>query len=187
MTMHSAKGLEFPIVVIGGLEEGLFPHSRSADDEAELEEERRLCYVGITRAQHRLVLTSAARRRVFGEYHSTDASRFIEEIPPNLLEEVPSTFASPYQSSFSQYRATPYGKGGGYRKAREEQPTYAYEDEDQSVPAGMKPGLRVKHPSFGVGTVLSVERLDDDTKLVVRFVSVGQKTLRAKFAKLEVA
>jgi DNA helicase-2/ATP-dependent DNA helicase PcrA len=136
MTMHSAKGLEFPIVIIGGLEEGLFPHSRSADDEAELEEERRLCYVGITRAQRRLVLTSAARRRVFGEYHSTDASRFIEEIPPNLVEEVPSTFASPYASSFSQFRGTPYGKGGGYRKAREEQPTYAYEDEDQSVPAG---------------------------------------------------
>src|SRR5687767_12274517 len=74
MTMHSAKGLEFPIVIMAGLEEGLFPHSRSTDDEAELEEERRLCYVGITRAQRRLVLTSAARRRVFGEYQSTDPS-----------------------------------------------------------------------------------------------------------------
>ena len=186
MTMHSAKGLEFPIVVISGLEEGLFPHSRSAEDEAELEEERRLCYVGITRAQRRLVLTSAARRRVFGEYHSTDPSRFIDEIPSELIEEVPSTFASP-QTSFSNFRATPYGKGGGYRKAREDQPAYAYENEDQSVPGGLKPGLRVKHPAFGVGTVLSVEPLDDDTKLVVRFASVGQKTLRAKFAKLEVA
>ena len=186
MTMHSAKGLEFPIVVISGLEEGLFPHSRSVEDEAELEEERRLCYVGITRAQRRLVLTSAARRRVFGEYHSTDPSRFIDEIPSELIEEVPSTFASP-QTSFSHFRATPYGKGGGYRKAREEQPAYAYENEDQSVPGGLKPGLRVKHPAFGVGTVLSVEPLDDDTKLVVRFASVGQKTLRAKFAKLEVA
>ena len=186
MTMHSAKGLEFPIVIMGGLEEGLFPHSRSADDEAELEEERRLCYVGITRAQRRLVLTSAARRRVFGEYHSTDASRFIDEIPAELIEEVPSTFANP-QTSFSHFRAAPYGKGGGYRKAREEQPAYAYENEDQSVPSGLKPGLRVKHPAFGVGTVLSVEPLDGDTKLVVRFASVGQKTLRAKFAKLEVA
>jgi DNA helicase-2/ATP-dependent DNA helicase PcrA len=186
MTMHSAKGLEFPVVVMGGLEEGLFPHSRSAEDEAELEEERRLCYVGITRAKRRLVLTSAARRRVFGEYHSTDPSRFIDEIPAELIEEVPSTFAAP-QQSFSHFRATAYGKGGGYRKAREEQPTYAYEDEDQSVPSGLKPGARVKHPSFGVGTILSVEPLDDDTKLIVRFASVGQKTLRAKFAKLEVA
>jgi DNA helicase II / ATP-dependent DNA helicase PcrA len=188
MTMHSAKGLEFPVVVISGLEEGLFPHSRSADDEAELEEERRLCYVAITRAERRLVLTSAARRRVFGEYQSSEPSRFIEEIPPGLIEEVPSTFVSPYSSSFSQFRTAPYGKGSGYRgRAREESSAYAYEDEDQSVPNGLKPGLRVRHPQFGVGTVLSVEPLDDDTKLVVRFNTVGQKTLRAKFAKLEVA
>ena len=185
MTMHSAKGLEFPIVVISGLEEGLFPHSRSAEDEAELEEERRLCYVGITRAQRRLVMTSAARRRVFGEYQSTDPSRFIDEIPRELVEEVPSSFVSPYQSSFSQFRANPYGKGG--RRVREETAAYAYEDEDQSVPAGLRPGLKVRHPHFGEGMVLSVEPLDDDTKLVVRFDSVGRKTLRAKFAKLEVA
>jgi DNA helicase-2/ATP-dependent DNA helicase PcrA len=185
MTMHSAKGLEFPVVVIAGLEEGLFPHSRSSEDDAELEEERRLCYVGITRAQRRLVLTSAARRRTFGEYQSTNPSRFIEEIPSHLVEEVPSTFVSPYATNFSQFRANPYG---GYRgKVREEQPSYAYENEDQSVPSGLKPGLRVRHPQFGVGTVVSVEPLDDDTKLVVRFNTVGQKTLRARFAKLEVA
>ena len=185
MTMHSAKGLEFPVVVMAGLEEGLFPHSRSSEDEAELEEERRLCYVGITRAQQRLVLTSAARRRVFGEYQSTDPSRFIDEIPRELIEEVPSTFAAPHQSSFTQFRANPYGRGE--RRAREEAPAYAYEDEDQSVPDGLRPGRRVRHPTFGEGTVISVEPLDDDTKLVVRFASVGQKTLRAKFAKLEVA
>jgi len=187
MTMHSAKGLEFPVVIIAGLEEGLFPHSRSSDDEAELEEERRLCYVGITRAQRRLVLTSAARRRVFGDYQSTEPSRFIDEIPPALIEQVPSTFLSP-QTPFAQFRAPSYGRGGGYRgRAREEHPSYAYEDEDQSFPTGLKPGSRVRHPTFGVGTILSVEPLDDDTKLVVRFASVGQKTLRAKFAKLEVA
>jgi DNA helicase-2/ATP-dependent DNA helicase PcrA len=145
MTMHSAKGLEFPIVIIAGLEEGLFPHSRSSDDEAELEEERRLCYVGITRAQRRLVLTSAARRRVFGDYQSTEPSRFLDEIPPGLIEEVPSTFLTP-QSSFAQFRAPSYGRGSGYRgKAREDQPVYAYEDEDQSVPSGLKPGSRVRH------------------------------------------
>jgi DNA helicase-2/ATP-dependent DNA helicase PcrA len=189
MTMHSAKGLEFPVVVIGGLEEGLFPHSRSADDEAELEEERRLCYVGITRAQRRLVLTSAARRRLFGDYQSTEPSRFIDEIPAELIEEVPTTFVTP-QASFSQFRTGGYGKGGGgsYRgRVREEQPTYAYENEDQSVPGGLRPGLRVRHAQFGVGTIISVEPLDDDTKLVVRFNTVGQKTLRARYAKLEVA
>ena len=187
MTMHSAKGLEFPVVVIAGLEEGLFPHSRSADDEAELEEERRLCYVGITRAERRLVLTSAARRRVYGDYQSTQPSRFLDEIPPQLIEEVPSTFASS-STSFSQFRAPSYGRGNGYRgRTREEQPTYSYEDEDQSLPSGLTPGRRVKHAQFGVGTIITVEPLDDDVKLIVRFNSVGQKPLRAKFAKLEVA
>ena len=187
MTMHSAKGLEFPVVVIAGLEEGLFPHSRSTDDEGELEEERRLCYVGITRAERRLVLTSAARRRVFGEYQSNDPSRFIDEIPRELMEEIPSAVVSSYESSFSRSRANPYGRAWGDRKAREEPAPFAYEDEDQSAPVGLRPGARVRHPTFGAGTVLSVEPLDDDTKLVVRFSSVGQKTLRAKFAKLEVA
>jgi DNA helicase-2/ATP-dependent DNA helicase PcrA len=186
MTMHSAKGLEFQIVVITGLEEGLFPHSRSNDDEADLEEERRLFYVGITRAERRLVLTSAARRRVFGDYQSREPSRFIDEIPSALVEEIPSTFSSP-QSSFSHSRGNAQARAWGGRRAREEPALYAYEDEDQSALGGLKPGLRVRHPTFGEGTVLSVEALGDDTKLVVRFVSVGRKTLRAKFAKLEVA
>ena len=192
MTLHSAKGLEFPVVVMAGLEEGLFPHSRSTDDEAELEEERRLCYVGITRAQRRLLLTSASRRRVFGEYQSSDPSRFIAEIPPDLLDEVaPASGAGSYQSSSGDVRSGAYRRSrndGPYgRGTREERQPYAYEDEDQSVPAGLRPGSRVRHPTFGVGTILSVEPLDDDTKLVVRFTSVGQKTLRAKFARLEVA
>ena len=99
---------------------------------------------------------------------------------------MPSSFSSP--SSFASFRAPAYGRGSGYRgKTKEEQPAYAYEDEDQSVPSGLKPGLRVRHPQFGVGTIVTVEPLDDDVKLIVRFNSVGQKTLRAKFAKLEVA
>ena len=186
MTMHSAKGLEFPVVMITGLEEGLFPHSRSLDDQAEMEEERRLCYVGITRAERRLVLTSAARRRVFGDYQSREPSRFIDEIPPALLEEVPSTFSSPHPSSVSKLRAAPYGRAAWVRKVREEPTPYVYEDEDQSTPGGLKPGVRVMHPTFGGGTIVSVEPLDDDTKLLVRFTSVGLKTLRAKYAKLEV-
>ena len=189
LTMHSAKGLEFPIVVISGLEEGLFPHSRSSDDEVELEEERRLCYVAITRAQRRLVLTSAARRRVFGDYQSTEPSRFVDEIPAELIEEVPSSFAPSFLTpppSYAQFRDA--RRGGSYRgRVREEPEVYAYEDEDQSRPREMKLGAKVRHPKFGVGTILSVEPLDDDTKLVVRFLSVGQKTLRARFAKLEMA
>jgi DNA helicase-2/ATP-dependent DNA helicase PcrA len=187
MTMHSAKGLEFPVVMITGLEEGLFPHSRSLDDEAEMEEERRLCYVGITRAERRLVLTSAARRRVFGDYQSREPSRFIDEIPPGLMEVVESTFSTPRQSSMPQFRPGSFGRGTGGRRVREDPAPYVYEDEDQSAPGGLKPGLRVKHPAFGEGTVLSVEPLENDTKLVVRFTSVGQKTLRAKFAKLQPA
>jgi DNA helicase-2/ATP-dependent DNA helicase PcrA len=186
MTMHSAKGLEFPVVVICGLEEGLFPHSRSADDEAELEEERRLCYVGITRAERHLVLTSAARRRVFGEYQSTEPSRFLSEIPEELTEEIATSFSAP-----ARLQTQPYGRYGGrqkgYRPDVEDTPSYRYEDEDQSSTMGFRLGLRVKHAQFGVGVVISIEPLDDDVKLVVRFNSVGPKTLRARFARLEVA
>jgi DNA helicase-2/ATP-dependent DNA helicase PcrA len=188
MTLHSAKGLEFPTVILAGLEEGLFPHSRSSEDEEELEEERRLCYVGMTRARAKLVLTGAARRRIFGEYQSSEPSRFIDEIPPQLVERVAPKFTSTgYQGNFPHYefRTNPYGRG---RRTREEAPTYSYEDEDQSSAGGsLRPGMRVKHAQFGTGTVLSVEQLDDDAKLVVRFNAVGQKTLRAKYARLEIA
>src|SRR4051812_17344510 len=193
MTLHSAKGLEFPVVILAGLEEGLFPHSRSNEDEEELEEERRLCYVGMTRARSRLILTGAARRRVFGEYKSSEPSRFIDEVPAELVERVaPSFSTSSYQNSFAHYdfKTNPYGRGGrrgGGDRVRESSPTYAYEDEDQSTGLALKLGMKVRHPQFSVGTVLSIEALDDDTKLVVRFVSVGQKTLRAKFARLEPA
>jgi DNA helicase-2/ATP-dependent DNA helicase PcrA len=105
MTLHSAKGLEFPVVILAGLEEGLFPHSRSSDDLEELEEERRLCYVGMTRARSRLVLTGAARRRIFGEYQSSEPSRFIEEVPATLVDRVAAGApASPYQGNFFTLR-----------------------------------------------------------------------------------
>ncbi len=180
MTLHSAKGLEFPVVALSGLEQGLFPHSRSKDDEDDLEEERRLLYVGMTRARSRLVLTGANRRRVFGEYQSTSPSQFLEEVPAELVEEEYSrTSYAPRPSSGWEYRANPYG-----RRPRETPPqAFAYEEEDQT--SGLRPGASVRHQQFGVGTVLSVEDLDDDQKLVVRFASVGQKTLRARYAKLQ--
>src|SRR5881628_2667230 len=138
MTLHSAKGLEFPVVILAGLEEGLFPHSRSAEDDEELEEERRLCYVGMTRARSRLVLTGAARRRVFGEYKASEPSRFIDEVPAELVDRIaPSFSSSGHQSSFSHsyydFKTNPYGRGGrrgGGDRMREAAPTYAYEDED---------------------------------------------------------
>ena len=203
MTLHSAKGLEFPTVVLAGLEEGLFPHSRSRDDEAELEEERRLCYVGITRARKQLVLTSAARRRVFGEYQNTEPSRFIDEIPADLVERDESPALSRASSGTNwSYRPNPYGRGssgapGGRnfssahsaRSARSADPdakvatqNFRYEEEDQTP--GLRPGARVNHAQFGPGTVVSVEDLEDDQKLVVKFLTVGTKTLRAKYAKL---
>jgi DNA helicase-2/ATP-dependent DNA helicase PcrA len=191
MTMHAAKGLEFPLVIMAGLEEGLFPHSRSSEDEEELEEERRLCYVGMTRAQSQLVLTSAARRRVFGEYQSTQPSRFLDEIPSELVDRIEPTYASPYQSNFAhshyEFRTNPYGrKGRGAGRSRELEAAYAYEAEDQST-AGVRPGMRVRHAQFGVGNVISVEEHSDDLKITVRFNSVGVKKLLARYAKLEPA
>jgi DNA helicase-2/ATP-dependent DNA helicase PcrA len=189
MTLHAAKGLEFPVVIIAGLEEGLFPHSRSSEDEDEIEEERRLCYVGMTRAQSGLVLTSAARRRVFGEYQNTEPSRFLSEVPSELVDQISPAFASPYQGSFGhsyyEFRTNPYGRKGRGR-AREQEATYAYEDEDQSL-FQVRTGMRVRHPQFGVGTVVAVEQHNDDLKITVRFQSVGVKKLLAKYAKLEIA
>jgi ATP-dependent DNA helicase UvrD/PcrA len=189
MTLHAAKGLEFPTVVMAGLEEGLFPHSRSAEDDVELEEERRLCYVGLTRAQSNLVLTSASRRRVFGEYQSTEPSRFLNEIPEELMERVAPAYSSSYQGGFShshyEFRTNPYGRKGRGR-ARETEAAYAYESEDQSA-SGVRTGMRVRHAQFGVGNVIAVEEHNDDMKVTVRFNSVGVKKLLAKYAKLEPA
>jgi DNA helicase-2/ATP-dependent DNA helicase PcrA len=191
MTMHAAKGLEFPVVVIAGLEEGLFPHSRSTDEE-DIEEERRLCYVGMTRAQTRLVLTSAARRRFFGEYQATQPSRFLDEIPSELVEKVQPAWSSPYQGTFQhshyEFRTNPYARKGrsGSGRSREEQPAYDYENEDQSL-FGVRPGMRVRHEQFGIGNVISVEAYNDDQKITVRFNSVGTKKLLGKFARLQPA
>jgi DNA helicase II / ATP-dependent DNA helicase PcrA len=188
MTMHAAKGLEFPLVIIAGLEEGLFPHSRSSEDQEELEEERRLCYVGMTRAQTQLVLTSAARRRVFGEYQSTEPSRFLDEIPAELIERIAPAYSSSYQGTFNhghyEFRTNPYGRKGKSPRLREAEPSYKYEEEDQSSP-NLRSGMRVRHAQFGVGTVVSVEEHNDDMKITVRFNLVGVKKLLAKYAKLE--
>ena len=136
------------------------------------------------------MLTSAARRRVFGEYQNTEPSRFIDEIPSELVEQELSSgsFGGQMRTGRSagwEYRVNPYARppqreasqsGGGSG-------AFKYEDEDQST--GLRPGMRVKHAQFGTGTVISVEDLGDDHKVVVRFTLAGSKTLRARFAKLE--
>ena len=189
MTLHAAKGLEFPLVVIAGLEEGLFPHARSTQDEAELEEERRLCYVGMTRAQSRLVLTSASRRRVFGEYQATAPSRFLDELPTDLVEEVepapaPARVARTWQSRPGDWT----GRRGQHLddETRRTPPFYNDATEDQSA-THVRPGMRVRHATFGVGTIESVEPLQGDVKLIVRFAAVGPKKLLGRYAKLEPA
>ena len=167
MSMHAAKGLEFPVVFIAGMEEGLFPHSRSSENEDELEEERRLCYVGMTRAQSQLVLTSAARRRVFGEYQSTEPSRFLDEIPADLVERIAPAYASSYQGSFNhghyEFRTNPFGRKGKSARFKEQEAGYKYEDEDQSIHR-MRSGMRVRHAQFGVGTIVAVEEHNDDMR-----------------------
>jgi DNA helicase-2/ATP-dependent DNA helicase PcrA len=186
MSMHAAKGLEFPTVIVAGMEEGLFPHARSTEDQDEVEEERRICYVCLTRARERLVLTGAARRRTFGEYQPTTPSRFLDEIPPELMDRIEPTPPKPRWEGQYELR-NPYAhRAGKPFRAREEQTPYRYEDEDQSA-SGVRTGMRVRHRQFGVGTVTAVEDHGDDYKVTVRFAAVGTKKLLAKFAGLEKA
>ena len=189
MTLHAAKGLEFPLVVLAGMEDGLFPHSRTRDDEEGLEEERRLCYVGMTRAEQRLVLTSAARRRLFGEYQSTEPSRFVFEIPPELVRVIEPVFsARPPAAGYGYDDAPrrPYGGGRHRRADRDEGPASLYDDADEDQSAGgISRGARVRHPKFGVGTVVGVEPAAGDLKLSIRFTGIGVKKILARYAKLE--
>jgi len=189
MTMHAAKGLEFPVVIVAGLEEGLFPHSRSTEDEDELEEERRLCYVGLTRARERLILTSAARRRVFGDYQSTEPSRFLDEIPAELMRRIEPVVAPSWNSTRYETR-NPYAnrrQGPLKHKEVEATPFASYENEDQSSSSGLKVGKRVRHKQFGVGMVIAVEDEGDDMRVTVKFNTVGTKKLLARYANLEPA
>jgi DNA helicase-2/ATP-dependent DNA helicase PcrA len=186
MSMHSAKGLEFPTVIVAGMEEGLFPHARSAEDEEEVEEERRLCYVCLTRARERLYLTGASRRRIFGDYQATEPSRFLDEIPADLVNRIEPA-APRWEPSGYQLR-NPYGRRSRWRDrpADGEAPVFAYEHEDQSA-HGVRVGMRVRHRQFGVGTVMEVEDQGDDLKVTVRFAAVGTKKLLARYAGLEPA
>jgi DNA helicase-2/ATP-dependent DNA helicase PcrA len=190
MTLHTAKGLEFPVVFIMGLEEGLFPHSRSLMEAPQLEEERRLFYVGMTRAEHKLYVTSARFRRYFGnmDQQVSEPSRFLSEIPKELIEEVGERRRKPAV----RYEGTSYDTVdavmkvlGGSRKPS----TPAYKPppvKNKSVGAWTL-GTRVKHAKYGYGTILRTEGSGDDLKLTVSFISHGLKKMIAKYAELEIA
>jgi len=194
MTLHSAKGLEFPMVVIAGMEEGLFPHRLSLDDAHGLAEERRLCYVGMTRAMQRLYLTYAQVRRFYGEEHYHTVSRFISEIPNEFLDEVrmKASVSRPmggggYSRGVGQssgYGGGNYGGSRSYggRDARASQQKFV--DTSAGTDLGLKIGQHVEHPSFGEGVILSFEGRGANARIQVQFQEVGTKWLVANYAKL---
>ncbi len=186
MTLHNAKGLEFPVVFISGLEDGLFPLSRAYDDPGTLEEERRLFYVGITRAQDKLYLTYARQRRRAGEYMFGRLSPFVEAIDARLLEEGSSRRV---KRSFETGFGIGFGGRAGRKRRRPEaredwEDAFGDEEMNQDLPRFVK-GERVVHPTFGSGTVLEVSGFGPDLKVSVRFDSVGVKKLLARYADLE--
>jgi len=162
MTLHSAKGLEFPLVFMVGLEEGLFPHQRSIEDDAGLEEERRLCYVGMTRAREKLYLSHAEVRRLHGAENLCAPSRFLREVPADFVREIRP------QAGISQ----PVFRPGALGRA------------EQSA-AGLKLGQRVGHRKFGEGTVLAFEGDGARARIQVNFDGPGSKWLIAGYAKLD--
>jgi DNA helicase-2/ATP-dependent DNA helicase PcrA len=166
MTVHSAKGLEYPVVFLVGLEEGIFPHAASSRDAAGLEEERRLCYVGMTRAMERLVLSCAQERRRFGSRSWCVPSRFLSEIPPELLEGAASLAPS-----------APRGESSSI--------DYSYGQWEGSDGPSVRAGARVRHPIFGPGTVLGASGGGAGQKLRIRFDRVGVKTVLVRYANLE--
>jgi len=176
MTLHAAKGLEFPLVFLAGMEEGLFPHSRTFTDPTGLEEERRLCYVGMTRAMDTLVLTRARYRRRYGSDmpESSIPSRFLEEVPSRLVEDLGSPAARP-QFSTSSY-STPYPQHGGTGRGQDHEfgeRHYSYEDEDQSggsgrAAGGFKPGGKPAQSGSSIDNIASF------------FAARGQKVSRPK-------
>ncbi|HVN70331.1 MAG TPA: DUF3553 domain-containing protein [Candidatus Binatia bacterium] len=166
MTLHSAKGLEFPSVFLTGFEEGVFPHSRALTEPAELEEERRLAYVGITRAIDRLFLTYASRRAIFGNTYAYPKSRFLEEIPGIEVLESDSV-------------PLPRPAGGRWREVA------IHESAGAGVHLGLKNGDRVRHPKWGEGRIESIVGAGGDGLVTIDFPNVGQKMLMLKYAPLE--
>lgn len=178
MTLHAAKGLEFPVVFLMGMEEGVFPHSRSLMEDAEMEEERRLAYVGITRAEEELYLSSAKMRTLFGRTNMNLESRFIREIPAELLDNLNEKKET--KSPFGQTRERPQRRGPVSR------PQTQTIQNTGGGSIGWAVGDKATHKKWGVGTVVSVKGSGDSTELDIAFPSpTGIKRLLAAFAPIE--
>ncbi len=179
MTLHSAKGLEFPVVFLVGMEEGIFPHARSIDKQEDLEEERRLCYVGITRAMDELYFSHAARRTLFGGVQYNAPSRFLKEVPSELFHGGKRSSVSgfdPDEDEQNRERA---------RKLWIDAPETPRDRVRRESASGYRIGQKVKHATFGTGVVLKVTGEGDDTVVEVVFPNVGPKKIMLAYARLE--
>lgn len=193
MTLHTAKGLEFPVVFLTGMEHGIFPHQRSIADPAELAEERRLAYVGLTRARERLYLTRSEQRSMWGQSQYNPASQFIEEVPANLLDwkregrvrpAVGSGWGAGGQDGPSRYSGSFWGAaGGGQLPPSSSRSAGISRVQPNKEVVLVQIGDKVSHTSFGGGTVLSVEGSGDKTVAKVRF-EAGEKRLLLRYAPL---
>ncbi len=189
MTLHSAKGLEFDAVFLAGLEEGLLPHSRSLDTPDGIEEERRLFYVGMTRAKQSLVLTRAVYRRSYGEerMRASLPSRFLAEIPGELIEAVGGSISEPGEKR--RYEPDPeysYSQDYFYRRRPTSRPNYGRPSRPVRASSDPLVGTRVRHSKYGIGTIIGVEGDGDDRKLTVSFQDYGAKKLVERYANLQV-
>jgi DNA helicase-2/ATP-dependent DNA helicase PcrA len=187
MTLHTAKGLEFPVVFMTGMEDGLFPSYRSIAEEAEVEEERRLCYVGITRAKHYLYLTCAKSRTIFGSTSYSIPSRFIGEIPKEYIDGVEEKIKEPKVKEwhFEDLPSEKKAKEAFSFRTAESFLSKVVANEDVDLSA-FRVGIKVAHKKFGEGIIVNVEPEDDDLKVEIEFEKAGMKRLMAKFAHLEI-
>lgn len=188
MTLHISKGLEYPVVFMIGMEEGLFPSARSfeSSDPESVEEERRLCYVGMTRAREKLFMTHARSRRVWGQEQSHPQSRFIKEIPPQYILTDSGIRRPKFMERFEQQYARP--KLSVVRENNfefDQVPDYETFNQD-SAGKGYSKGMRVRHPTFGAGTIYSVEGAGEMQKVSVVFQNNTHKKFVAKYARLEI-
>jgi DNA helicase-2/ATP-dependent DNA helicase PcrA len=180
LTLHAAKGLEFPQIFIIGLDDGLLPHARSKDDAEEMAEERRLLYVGITRARDRVYLVRANRRSTFGGYNEQEPSPFLEDIPDDLIQRQGAT-RTRWDSSYGQnFRSKTWNIGGNGIGASSETTPPA------KITRQYHPSDHVRHPIFGEGIVMDSRIQDDDETVDVYFESVGFKRVAASLARLEI-